>query len=151
MSYDRIGNAKVRKDGKKVSIFRRVAEIKQQLKATIPEIEGYRLISMLSHCRRYYRGTLWYGRRDSPNKMPRTLTPNERILYDYLLKNNLNPCTTYRWFIATRVPDDIKDKLEKGQIGQKKAMQISANRRRVKRSNKGLLMIEEIRTIIGCL
>ena len=103
---------------------------------------------MLSHCRNYYEGKLFYGRRDSPKRKPRELTTNERMLYDYILKNGLNPSTTYRWFLATRLPDDIKEKLRKGQIGQNKAMQISANRRRVKHSNMGLLMMEEIRSAI---
>ena len=138
-------------NGKKVSIFQIVADIKRELKVILPNTDGSRLIIMFSHCRRHYQGKLHYGRRDSPNKRPRELSADERVLYEFLLKNKLNPCTTYRWFIATRVPDDIKEKLEKGQIGQIKAMQIAANRRRVKESNKGLMMMEEIRTIIGCL
>ena len=148
MSYDRIGNWRIREHGQKVDIFQKVTEIKQQLKEIMPEIEGDKLIAMLSHCRNYYGGKLYYGRRDSPNRKPRELTQNERILYDFLLRNKLNPGTTYRWFIATRIPSDIKEKLIKGQISQKKALQISANRRRVKESNAGLLMMEEIRTIM---
>ena len=149
MSYDRIGNWRIREKGqKKKSLFQKVDEIRHDLKGIIPEIEGYRLIEMLSHCRRHYNGSLHYGRRDSSTKKPRELTSNERILYDYLLRKGLNPCTTYRWFLATRLPSDIKQKLEKGQIGQKLAMHISANRRRVKHSNQGLLLMEEIRNTI---
>ena len=151
MSYDRLGNCRIRNNGRKVDIFQKVGEIKRQLNEIIPEIEGDKLIAMLSHCRNYYYGKLCYGRRDSPGRKPRELTQNERIMYDFVLKNNLNPCTTYRWFIATRIPADIKDKLVKGQLSQKKAMEISANRRRVKESNAGLLMMEEIRTIVGGL
>ena len=149
MSYDRIGNYRIReKDGKKKSLFLKVEEIKQDLKDIMPEIEGDRLIEMMSHCRRYYEGKLHYGRRDSKAKKPRDLTANERVLYDYLLKNGLNPSTTYRWFLATRLPSDIKDQLTKGKIGQKIAMQVAANRRRVKHSNAGLLLMEEIRNAV---
>jgi hypothetical protein len=151
MSYDRIGNWRVRKNGRKADIFQTVEEIKRRIKTILPEIESDRLIAMMSHCRNFYRGRLHYGRRNSPNMRPRELTPSERILYDFLLKYNLNPCTTYRWFIATRIPSDIKDKLSKGMISQRKAMEISANRRRVKESNHGLLMMEELRTAIGGL
>lgn len=147
---------RVRYKGKKVSLFQRVAEIKKQLKQVLPEIEESRLISMLGHCRMLYENHFYYGRRtydpgEKKKRKQRKLTETERILYDFLLKNNLNPSTTYRWFLAVRVPDDIKDKLEKGQISYKKAMEISYNRKRVRESNTGLLMLEEMRTIIGGL
>lgn len=144
---------RIRHEGKKINIFDRVHQIKQQLKQILPEIEEHRLTNMLCHCRRHYEGNLYYGRR-TPNKEEKKkrqqipLTPLERLLYDFLLKNNLNPSTTYRWFLAVRVPDDIKDKLSKGQIGYQKAMEISYNRKRVRESNQGILMMEEMRTII---
>lgn len=144
---------RVRYKQKKISLFDRVNQIKQQLKQVLPEVENGRLISMLGHCRRYYEGSLYYGRRtankeDRKQRKQLSLTEVERVLYDFLLKNNLNPSTTYRWFLAVRVPEDIKDKLNKGQISYKKAMEISYNRKRVRDSNIGLLMMEEMRTII---
>ena len=150
MSYDRIGNTNIRENGRKRSIFDKVNEIKQHLKELIPEINSDGLIIILSHCRAYYEGKLHYGRRNVPENLQRTraLTTNERIVYEYLLKSKLNPSTTYRWFIATRLPQDVREMLSKGQIGQKKAMEISANRRRDKTSQIGLYMMEEIRGII---
>ncbi len=68
-----------------------------------------------------------------------------------MLKNNLNPSTTYRWMIACRVPADIKSKLAKGELSYKKALQIAGNRLRVRESNTGLLMIEEITNIVRSL
>ncbi len=149
MSYDRIGNTHIRENGKKRNIFDKVNEIKKDLELILPEIEGDRLIAMFSKIRTYYmhkkKGVPmgrkgWKGYRD--------LTINEKILYEYMFKHNLNPSTTYRWFIATRLPEDIKDKLQKGKVSLKVAMNISANRRRVKMSNQGLLIMEEIRTIM---
>ena len=149
MSYDRIGNTHIRENGKKRNIFDKVNEIKKDLELILPEIEGDRLIAMFSKIRTYYmhkkKGVPmgrkgWKGYRD--------LTINEKILYEYMLKHNLNPSTTYRWFIATRLPEDIKDKLQNGKVSLKVAMNISANRRRVKISNQGLLIMEEIRTIM---
>jgi len=146
-------NRKIRENGVKRNIFDKVSEIKQHINMILPEIDGDKLINMMSHCRRYYEGKLHYGRRNVKENLDkkRDLTESERILYDLLLKLNLNPSTTYRWFLATIVPADIKEKLAKGHISQKKALEISANRKRVKESNVGLLMIEEIRTIIGGL
>ena len=106
-------------------------------------------MALFSRVRTYYKNNkkgVSVGRRGKGGLRP--LTEVEEILYGYLIRKGLNPCTTYRWFIATRLPDDIKYKLAKGQIGQAQAMKISANRRRTKQSVDGLLMMEEIRTII---
>jgi hypothetical protein len=147
----RLGNYRIREHGTKKSLFQKVEEIKEQLKPIIGEIEGHKLITIMSHVRNHYYGKLYYGRRDSPNRKPRALTQIERLVYDYLLKNSLNPSTTYRWFIATRLPQDVINQLQKGELSQKKAMQISANRMRVKNSRKGLEILEEIRLIVGGL
>jgi len=154
----RLGNCRIRdKDGHKKNIFDRVNEIKRDLRRLFPEIDESEYIRMFSRCRRKYGGVLYKGRVGNVRKLPvelrmrDELTANEKILYDYMLKNQLNPCTTYRWILATRIPDDIKDKLVKGLITVKKAMEISANRKRVKESNHGLLMMEELRTIMGAL
>ena len=53
MSYDRIGNTKIRENGKKRNIFNKVNEIKREIKDILPEVEGDRLISMLSKIRTY--------------------------------------------------------------------------------------------------
>lgn len=149
MSYDRLGNYQIRQNGRKVSMFDKVNEIKRDLKELIPEIEGEQLIALFSKVRTYYMNKkkgIFVGRK--AKGILRPPTEIEELLYGYLIKNNLNPSTTYRWFIATRLPADIKEKLSKGQIGQKQAMAISANRRRTKNSVNGLIMMEEIRTII---
>ncbi len=149
MSYDRIGNWRIRENGQKRGLFDKVNEIKRGIKTLLPELEGDKLIAMLSKIRTY----ITHKKKGVPLgrhgwKGYRELTFNEKVLYEYLLKNGLNPSTTYRWFLATRIPEDVRDKLSKGKVSVKKAMQISANRRRVKNSNLGLLMMEEIRTIM---
>jgi len=159
MGYMRLGNTRIRdrRTGKKLNIFQRVEEIRRDIKEIMPEVDPSRYIPMFSRIRREYRGVLYKGKVGVVRKLPMELrlkdelTANEKILYEYLLKNNLNPCTTYRWFIATRIPEDIKEKLAKGQIGYNQAMHISANRKRVRESNMGLLVIEELKTIVGGL
>lgn len=64
-----------------------------------------------------------------------------------MLRNKLNPSTTYRWFLATRVPDDVKEKLAKGQIGYNLVLRIAWNRKKATQTNQGLLLIEELRAI----
>ena len=73
MSYERSGSYRIRekfvRDGKLVprkrSIFDKVNEIKRDLNAIIPEIQGAELLKMLSRCHRYYYGTLGH-RRSTP-------------------------------------------------------------------------------------
>ena len=146
-------NKNVRYKGKKIPIFDRINRIKKDLKALIPEVEEDKFLSMLSHIRNFYYGKLYYGRRaiKENESRKRELTTNEKIVYDYMLKNNLNPSTTYRWFIACRLPSDVKDKLQKGEVSFKKAMLISDNRKKSKMSNSGLLMMEEINNIVTSL
>jgi len=144
---------RIREKGKKKCIFDKTNEIKKQLKQVLPEIDGSRLIIMLGHCRRHYEGTLYYGRRTSNKEIAKKrekvkLTQMELLLYNFLLRNNLNPSTTYRWFLATRVPSEIKEQLEKGHISVKIAMQTAYNRKRVRESNQGLLMMEEMRIVM---
>jgi len=155
MGYMRLGNYRVRENGKKKkNIFDKVYEIKSDLRSILPEVEESKYIRMFSRCNRYYMGRLYKCRvrnkKDLPVdlRMKDDLTANERILYDYLLKNKLNPTTTYRWVLAVRIPDDIREKLEKNLISARNAMEISANRKRVKESNQGILMMEELRTVV---
>ena len=146
MSYDRIGNVNIREDGKKRNIFDKVNEIKRDIKLILPELESDKLIRMLSKIRTYLahkRKGVPLGRRGW--KGYRDLTSNERILYEYILKNGLNASTTYRWFIATRLPSDVKEKLSKGQYSFRKAMEISANRRRAEYNSKSVDILEEIK------
>jgi len=144
-------NTKVRYKGKKILIFDRINRIKNDLIELLPEIEEDKFLLMMSHVRNFFYGNLYYGRRNSPNKKKRKLTANEKIVLDYLLKNHLNPSTTYRWFIACRMPSDIKEKLEKGKISFRKAFLIADNRKKSKMSSTGLLMIEEINNLVSSL
>lgn len=146
-------NRNVRHKGKKISIFDRINQIKSDLKEILPEIAEGKLLTMFSHIKNYYYGKLHYGRGSNPAnlKRKRELTANEKIILDYLLKNNLNPSTTYRWFIACRIPSDVKKKLEDGKISFKKAVMIADNRKKAKLSNEGLLMMEEINNIVRSL
>lgn len=146
---------RVRKKGKKINIFDECFRIRQELNRIIPEVKPEGLLKILARCRRYYEGSLYYGRRvkkdQAKSKKKEELTTIERLVYDYLLRNKLNPSTTYRWFLVVRVPSDVKEKLEKGLISVKKALEINRNRKKAQESSTGLLILEEMREIIKCL
>jgi hypothetical protein len=54
---------RIREKGKKRSIFDKVKEIKNNLKLFLPELEEDRIIPILARCRRFYEGSLYYGRK----------------------------------------------------------------------------------------
>lgn len=146
-------NHSARYRGRKINLFDRINKIRNDLKELLPEIPEDKFLSMASHVRNFYYGKLHYGRSGIPENKDRKrqLTQAEQILLDYYLRTNINPSTAYRWFVACRIPSDIKDKLAKGQVSFKKAMLIADNRKKSKLSNTGLLMIEEINNIVGSL
>lgn len=146
-------NNNVRYKGKKILLWDRINRIKNDLKELLPEIEEDKFLSMASHIRNFYYGNIYYGRKNNIKKKERKkeLTSAEKIMLDYYIKNNLNPSTTYRWFVACRLSSDLKEKLAKGQISFKKAILIADNRRKSKMSNTGLLMIEEVNNIVRSL
>jgi len=148
--------ARIREKGKLISVFDRINRIEKDLNKVLPEIDRPRLIKALSRCRQFYEDRLYYGRRTSDpeerkQRRRMELTEIEKIVYQYLLEHDLNPSTTYRWFLSTRVPSDIQDKLAKGEMPVKLALRISANRRRIRESNEGILMMEEMVNILGGL
>jgi hypothetical protein len=108
---------------------------------------------MMSHIRNFFYGKLHYGRRNIKGNLDRKrdLTDNEKIILDYMLKNKLNPSTTYRWFVACRLPQDVIEKLRQGKVSFRKAFLIADNRKKSKLSNDGLLMMEEINNIVRSL
>jgi hypothetical protein len=146
-------NTRVRYRGKKIPIFDRINIIKNDLKALIPEVDEDKFLSMMSHIRNFFYGKLHYGRRNIKGNLDRKrdLTDNEKIILDYMLKNKLNPSTTYRWFVACRLPQDVIEKLRQGKVSFRKAFLIADNRKKSKLSNDGLLMMEEINNIVRSL
>jgi len=147
MSYMKINNVNVRENGKKRNLFDKINEIKEKINILVPEIDGEKLITIMSHLRREYEGRYYYGRHGKSNKILK-LTNNERLIKELLLKQGLNPSTVYRWFLAARIPSDVMWKLRKGKISQKKAYEISVNRKRNQKSSDNLIMMEMMREII---
>ena len=118
-----------------------------QIGAIFPYLSG------IGYVKNFYYGRLFYGRANKPEnkKNKRDLTANEKIILNYLLESKLSPATTYRWFIACRMPSDIIEKLQKGKLSFRRAFLIADNRKKSKLSSTGLLMMEEINNIVSSL
>lgn len=134
---------------RRLTMMDKVVEMKKELKTLLPEIEEDKYLVMLCHLTYYHRNKKQYYERKG--KKIKTLTEAERILLDYLIKNNLNPKTTYRWFLVSRLPEDLKDKLRKGVIPVAEARRVYTNRIKQRESSAGFGMMEEINNIVKSL
>ena len=128
----------MRQDIKHLNIFEKMDFVKTLLRNRFADIDdGYKMSIVLCRLAHYCNGS-YKGE----------LTEEERILFDLLLKENLNANTVYKWYLLTRSPADIKHKLRKGVISQKQAFRINANRKRVKELTIGLELMEEARAFV---
>ncbi|MCF8012749.1 hypothetical protein K9K83_00060 [Candidatus Woesearchaeota archaeon] len=139
-----------------MNVFDKVRKVKELIHKNLPEIKEDELIIMMSHCREHYEGNLYYGRRTSnkeekKRKPTKKLTSIESHIYDLLLTHNVNPSTCYRWFLASRVPEDIMHKVERNNMTVAKAMELARNRKRIKENKQGWQMISMIKEIVKWL
>lgn len=142
-----------REFNRRLSKMQKVIEIRRDLKTLLPEIEQDKYFSMFSHLCYYHSDRKQYYSRNSRRKIKqlKPLTEAEKILLDYLIKNNLNPKTTYKWFLVSKLPEDIQTRLRNGQVSVVEARRISTNRLKQRQSNTGVEMIEEIRSVVSSL
>lgn len=142
-----------REFNRRITMLDKVNLIKKDFKILLPEIETDKYIVMLSHVAYFCENGKEYRARNGRKKMYHTkpLTEAEKIMLDYLLKNNIVPITAYKWFRVSKVPEDVMSKLRNGQLSVKEAIRTATNRLKQKQSNTGIIMIEEINNIISAL
>lgn len=141
---------------RRLSVFDKVDAIKKLINEHLPELKDNQLVFMMAHCREFYEGNLYYGRRTSNpeekwRRPLRVLTKIESELLQLLLAHQVNPSTAYRWFLAARVPEDIMNEVKRKGMTITKAMEIARNRKRVKENKQGWQMISMIREIVRWL
>ena len=96
MSYWKMKNVNIRENGKKRNLFDKVNELKQKIYMLMPEIDGEKLIIIMSHIRRDYEGNLFYGRHGKTNKKVE-LTHTEHLIKELLLKEGMNPLSRFNF------------------------------------------------------
>lgn len=138
---------------RRLSMMEKTIQVKKDLKLLLPEIEEDKYLFMLSHLSNVLPNKQEYHNRNSRKRTRsiRQLTEAEKVFLDYLIKNNLNPKTTYRWFLVSKLPEDIKESLQKGKLSVAQARKVATNRLRQRDSNTGLQMLEEISGVIRSL
>jgi hypothetical protein len=78
-------------------VFIKARMVCDLLKRHIGEVSGDELLTILCHLHHHHR-----NRRKEP------LTEKEMIVYDILLKENINPHTAYYWLCITKTPEDVR-------------------------------------------
>jgi len=63
------------------------------------------------------------------NKKQTILLGEESKIYKFLIENEYNPFTVYRWLLLERIPEDIRFQLRERRISQKKASKIAFKRK----------------------
>ena len=139
-----------------ITVFEKTRRVRELIIGHYPEINADELIYILSHCRAYYEGNLYYGRRTSNKKEKKQrplkkLTEIESGIFQLLLKYRVNPSTCYRWFLAARLPEDIMNEVKHKNMTAKKAIQIARNRKFAKESKLGWQLISRIKEVVRCL
>ena len=99
------------------NIFEELDKVRKLVEVHFPKIKLRDLCKLLGKL-----GTYHYQRKNM-------LLGKERDVYNNLIKNSYNPFTAYRWALLERVPEDIKFQLKNHYLSQKKASQISFQRR----------------------
>ena len=123
---------------KNKSLFEKSAILTSFLQEKIKDLKTEEITVSLSHIAKHH-----YGYRKEP------LTEKEMLVYDLLLKEDINPETAYEWMLATKGEEDIKQKLENKEISQKEAIRLIRNNEERVRVNKSLSVLKECRKLIA--
>ena len=92
------------------TIFDKVSNIKHIIKEVLPETDESELTSQLRVIAKWHY-----------KKKKTILTSEQAKLYELLINKGYNPDTVYKWFLLTRSPFELRDKLKLKLISQKKA------------------------------
>ena len=95
------------------------------------------IVMSLGHIAKHH-----YGYRKEP------LAEREMLIYDLLLKEDINPETAYEWMLATKVDQGIKQRLENNEISQKQAVRMMKNNDEMLRVNRNLSIIKDCRKLL---
>lgn len=119
------------------SVFEKVARYKELLKPVVGEKPDREVKLMLCHCHYYRTGRY------------KSLTKEERILYDFLLKTNLKPHNMYEKFVFLESPEHVQNLLREKKIGIREAQSRSYASKRQVDSSESKEFMDDIRKIIG--
>ncbi|MFW6450428.1 MAG: hypothetical protein ACOCZ6_05220 [Nanoarchaeota archaeon] len=96
------------------TVYDKYRKIFGEVKKAFPEIdqkEFFRITSKLS---------TWHYPKKRWDTM--TLSKQETAVYEWMLNNEYNPSTVYKWMLAMNTTKDIQNKMKKGTVSLKQAI-----------------------------
>lgn len=112
-----------------------ITVIKQYI-ITVLDVDEKLLGTILRRCSDHH-----YGR-------TKKITGVEKKVYDYLVGLKVSLKSVYTWYLASRLPEDIKSDLISGKIDQKKAIRLGKNKEFGKALDATWRMMELIRKTV---
>jgi len=99
------------------TVYDKYAKIHNELRQEFPKLdkkEFFKITATLS--------TWHYPKKRCKDQV---LTKEQAMIYEWMLNNNYNPSTVYKWLLALNTNKDNQEKLKKGSMSLKKAMKCS--------------------------
>ncbi len=93
-------------------VFEKVSTFRKLVKTIFQELDDSALIEMLREV-----STWHYSRKG-------ILSQDHLKLYELMMNNSYNPNTTYKWFLLTRSPFELREKLKLNLISQREAFAV---------------------------
>ena len=121
---------------RKWHIYEKIEAVEKQVNIELPEIEIKQLAKMFSRISHYIRGNV------------KSITNEERLLYDFMLRHKLNNRSLYQWFLLKEAPYDIKKRVIEGKLWLRHALKEMADFRRLKENPNDNTIINDIRNYI---
>jgi len=118
-------------------VWKKIKFVERLIEESIGVVNGDDLYTMLGRISHYHYTTRQHG-----------LKEKELMIYEILIKNDLNPSTVYKWYCLTRTPQDLQQRIRSGKINQKQALRMTLNRRREKEMGLAMQVLTEGRDVI---
>ena len=96
------------------TVYDKYVKIHNELRRDFPKLdkkEFFKITATLSTW--HYPKKRWKGQ---------TLTKEQAMIYEWMLNNNYNPGTVYKWLLALNTNKENQDKMKNGSMSLKKAM-----------------------------
>jgi len=88
---------------KKMNVFEKINAIEEQIKLELPYLDLNKLAYIFGRISHYLSG-----------QGSGVLSETERALCDFMIRNQLNDKTMYRWFLLKNAPSELKVKIING-------------------------------------
>ncbi|MBS3148344.1 hypothetical protein J4219_05645 [Candidatus Woesearchaeota archaeon] len=116
--------------------WRLMLELKQRLGVMLPEKSPLEIRKTVRRIGRFYYGEI------------KDLTEEEQVVEDLLQKYGIKAPTLYQWLLQTLVPEELKDRMEKGEVSGIQAIRAMQNRERQRKAAVGLTLLEGARSLV---